>query len=107
MSETTDRKPSAFNIFRERYPEVGEAYAAMGDAAYRAGPLSDRETRLVKLALAIGSGHEGGVHSHVRRGLREGLSPEELRHVALLALSSQGLSVCVSAMSWIDDIAEQ
>ncbi len=98
--------PQTFQKFRERYPDVAEGYEKMGDAAYRAGPLSEREARLVKLALAIGAGQEGGVHSHVRRGLRQGMSAEELRHVAILAITSIGLSASMAALSWIDDLAE-
>jgi len=59
---------------------------------------------LVKLALAIGIASEGAVHSHARRALEEGLTPEELLHVVLLAIPTTGLPNAVKALAWVEDI---
>jgi alkylhydroperoxidase/carboxymuconolactone decarboxylase family protein YurZ len=40
----------------------------------------------------------------VRRGLKAGLTPAELRQVALLAITTLGWSSSVAALSWINDI---
>jgi alkylhydroperoxidase/carboxymuconolactone decarboxylase family protein YurZ len=56
----------------------------------------------VKLAIAVGAGKEGAVHSHVRRGLSAGLTREEMRHVALLAITTLGWPSAVAALTWID-----
>jgi alkylhydroperoxidase/carboxymuconolactone decarboxylase family protein YurZ len=85
---------------------VWTAYQALGEACAKTGPLDGRTRRLVKLALAIGARSEGAVHSHTRRGLEEGLSADELRHVAMLAIPTLGFPTSIAAMSWIDDIAE-
>lgn len=61
----------------------------------------------MKLALAIGAGSEGAVHSHVRRALAEGASREELEHVALLAIPTLGFPQAVAALTWIKDITKQ
>lgn len=98
------RLPSAAQIVADRYPEIWRASEALGEACYRAGPLDGRVARLVKLALAIGSGSEGAVHSHVRRGYEEGLSVEDVRHVALLALHTIGFPRMVAALTWVDDV---
>lgn len=98
--------PQTFKQFRERYGDVAEAYEKLGNAAYGAGPLSEREARLVKLALAAGARLEGAVHSQARRALRDGMSIDELRHVAVLGITTLGLSASMAAMSWIDDLAE-
>lgn len=90
----------------EEHPTLWRAYEALGKACAQAGPLDGRTRRLVKLALAIGRGSEGAVHSHVRRALDEGLSAGELRHVALLAAPTLGFPATVAALSWIGDIAE-
>lgn len=82
--------PEAFVRLRQEFPQVAEAYDALGDAAYRAGPLDAKTASLVKLALAIGGGLEGAVHSHTRRALEHGASPEEIRHVVALAITTQG-----------------
>ena len=46
------------------------------------------------------------MHSHVRRGLDEGITGAELKHVALLAISTLGLSKAVAALTWIEDITD-
>jgi alkylhydroperoxidase/carboxymuconolactone decarboxylase family protein YurZ len=61
----------------------------------------------VKLALALGALSEGAVHSHARRGLADGLSPEELKHVALLAIPTLGLPQAVKGLTWIEDITKK
>lgn len=95
-------KPVA-GLERER-PEVWAAYQALGKACAEAGPLDARTRRLVKLALAVGGGAEGAVHSHVRQGLDEGISRDELRHVAVVAIPTLGFAKAMAARTWIDDI---
>jgi hypothetical protein len=58
----------------------------------------------VKLALAIGAGSEGPVHSHVRRGVDEGISAAEMQYVALLAIPTLGLPNAIGGMTWIDGL---
>jgi alkylhydroperoxidase/carboxymuconolactone decarboxylase family protein YurZ len=47
------------------------------------------------------------VHSQVRRGIAEGLSRDEHRHVAFLAMTILGLPKAVAALTWIEDIVEE
>jgi AhpD family alkylhydroperoxidase len=101
---SSEALPPLVQHLAEQFPEVWSAYNRLGEAAAAAGPLDAKTQRLVKLALAIGGACEGGVHSHVRRGLGEGLTPEELRHVALLAVTTLGWPSAVRAHSWIDDM---
>ena len=88
------------------YPEVWNAYASLGKACSEAGPLDGRSARLVKLALAIGALSEGAVHSHTRRAIAEGLSKDELKHVALLAIPTLGFPQGVKVLTWIEDVTE-
>lgn len=90
----------------DEHPKVWNTYQELGKACAEAGPLDDRTARLVKLALAIGARSQGAVHSHVRRGLNEGLTPEELRHVATLAIPTLGFPQAVAALTWIDDLVD-
>ena len=99
-----EKLPSGAGRLADRYPAVWTAYERLGEAAAEAGPLDIKMRRLVKLALAIGGGSEGAVHSHVRRALAEGLTKQELRHVILLAISGLGLPAAVKAMTWMDDV---
>jgi alkylhydroperoxidase/carboxymuconolactone decarboxylase family protein YurZ len=98
--------PSGAGVLARRFPKIWESYAALGERCAEAGPLDARTRHLVKIALAAGAGSEGAVHSHVRRGLAEGLTKDEIRHVALLAVPTLGLPGAVRTMTWMDDILE-
>jgi len=96
--------PKRYTKFLEDYPHVGEAYRALGDTVHSAGPLDRRSQALVKLGIAIGSRSEGGVHSHVRKSLEAGLTPDEIRHAVLQATTTVGFANMMAALSWADDI---
>jgi len=97
-----DAKARSFVDFDKRFPEVSEAYEALGEATHAAGPLTVRERRLVKLAIAVGGRLEGAVRSHARRATREGIERAALDQVAVLAVSTSGLPTAVATLSWID-----
>lgn len=107
-SNTTRTKktplPSFAASIAKRYPVVWEAYSNLGEAIATAGPLTERERRLVKLALAVGSGSEGATHSHTRQAVADGLTPAEVRHVALLAITTIGWPNSAAALSWLEDV---
>lgn len=97
--------PAFAGSIARRFPKVWDAYTKLGEETAAAGPLTERERRLVKLALAIGSGSEGATHSHARQALAEGLlAPAEIRHVALLAITTTGWPAGAAALSWVDDV---
>lgn len=96
--------PDVLREFAAKYPQVWDAYNRLGEAAAEAGPLDERTQRLVKLAIAIGAGREGAVHSHARRALKAGITPEELLHVGLLAITTIGWSGAFAAITWIMDV---
>ena len=95
--------PSFYAAFQNRYPDIAKAYEALGDATRAAGPLDAKTAALIKLALAAGARMEGGVHSHVRRALAAGASDEELRHVALLGITTLGFPSAMAVRAMIDD----
>jgi 4-carboxymuconolactone decarboxylase len=99
--------PEPYKEVRERYPEVAKAYDALGDATHEAGPLSERERRLVKLAMSIGAGHEGATHSHTRKALQHGISEDEVRHAVVLATTTLGFPAMVRALTWVEDVIER
>ncbi len=98
------RLPKTFDEFVGAFPEVGNAWEALGKAA-RSGPLGPRTCELVKLGIAIGGRSEGAVHSSARKALEAGAKKDELYQVALLATSTIGLPNAVAAFTWIRDIA--
>jgi AhpD family alkylhydroperoxidase len=106
MAERPENLPSGAGEVARAYPEVWNADAALGKACSEAGPINGRTARLVKLALAIGTLSEGAVHSHTRRALAEGVSKEELKQVALLAVPTLGFPQGVKALTWIEDVTD-
>lgn len=88
------------------HPDVWESFQRLGTATSDAGPLDDRSKRLVNLALAIGADSEGATHSHARRALSEGLSREELEHVAYLAITTLGWPRAARGLAWIRDVTD-
>jgi alkylhydroperoxidase/carboxymuconolactone decarboxylase family protein YurZ len=95
--------PKTVNQFRKRYPKVWKAFNDLGDRCHEAGPLDEKSRRLVKLALSIGAGLEGATHSALRNARKTGIAPEEIEHVAILAISTLGLPAATRAMTWIAD----
>ena len=95
--------PKAVNQFCKRHPEVWKAFNDLGDRCHEAGPLDEKSRRLVKLALSIGAGLEGATHSAVRNARKAGITPGEIDHVAVLAISTLGLPAATRAMTWITD----
>ncbi|HEV8682410.1 MAG TPA: carboxymuconolactone decarboxylase family protein [Actinomycetota bacterium] len=56
---------------------------------------------MAKLGIAIGRESEGGVRSHARKALAEGIEREAIRQVALLAISTGGYPAAMAAYGWI------
>lgn len=98
-----DELPQPFQDFNKDHPKVAERYEALAASAHEAGPLDDRTRRLVKLALAVGGRLEGAVRAHARQARKAGLSPAEMEHVVLLALTTIGLPSTIAARTWIRD----
>lgn len=98
--------PKRFKKFTQDYPQVAKAYEELGDAVHSAGPLDEKTRALIKLAISTGARLEGAVHSHARKALKAGCTPEEMRQVALLSLPTIGLPSMMAALSWIDEIIE-
>jgi 4-carboxymuconolactone decarboxylase len=99
--------PKRYLRFFERYPAVGSAYRSLGDAVAEAGPLDGKSRALIKLGIAIGARMEGAVHSHTRKALEAGATPEEIRHAALQSTTTIGFPNMMAALSWIDDVLER
>ncbi len=99
-----DHLPGVYLRFREDYPAVADALDGLGEAADGAGPLDERTARLVKLGLAVGALAEGSVRSNARKALAAGASPEEVRQVAMLAITTCGFPAAIAGVGWIDEV---
>jgi 4-carboxymuconolactone decarboxylase len=99
----SDKLPLPVEDFKRDYAAVWQAFTQLGNRCHEAGPLDDKTRRLVKLALTIGAGLEGATHSAVRNALAKGITPAEIKHTAVLAVTTLGLPAAVRALTWISD----
>ena len=95
--------PESIVEFRRKFPAVWQAFASLGEKCHETGPLDVKTRRLVKLAVAIAARHEGAVHSAARNAMRSGVTPEEMFHVAILAITTIGWPASYAAMTWINE----
>ncbi len=100
----TDYLPEVYQQFGRRFPGVKESFDALGAAEHEAGPLSEKERRLVKLGIAVGAESEGAVRSHVRKLLNAGVSEEEILHTIVLALTTVGFPATNAALGWAEEV---
>ena len=100
----TEYLPEVYQNFERRYPALKEAFDALGAAEHDAGPLGERERRLIKLGIAVGAQSEGGVRSHVRKLLGIGVSEAEILHTIVLALTTIGFPATNAALSWTERV---
>ena len=98
--------PHAYQRFAKEHPAVIASYESLAEEIRVAGPLDARTAALVKLALALASGLEGGTHSAVRKALDAGCTRDEVLHVALLGLTTMGFPAMMRARSWVLDVLD-
>jgi alkylhydroperoxidase/carboxymuconolactone decarboxylase family protein YurZ len=106
MSNRHAYLPRIYRDLRAEHPELAAAYDALGATCHEAGPLSGRDQRLVKLGIAVGLSSEGAVRSHVRRGLADGLSRDELLHAVTVAMPTAGFPATAAAYRWALDVLD-
>jgi 4-carboxymuconolactone decarboxylase len=100
----TDHLPQIYVDFTERYPEVAEAQGELARRIREATPFDGATDRLLKLAMAIGAEAEGAVRSSARKALQQGQSPDDLRAVALLAITTCGFPTAVAGLRWLQEV---
>ncbi len=99
--------PQNYLKLKKRERAFVAAVEALGQAAKQAGPLDEKTAHLVQLAAAAGIRSEGSVHSHVRRALDAGATPEEIRHALILLTSTIGFPTVAAALSWAGDVLKR
>ncbi len=97
-------RPSFYHHVAERHPAYMQALDALGVAVRQAGPLDEQTIQLVQLAGAAAARSEGAVHSHTRRALQCGATPEAVRHALIALTSTIGFPNVVAALSWAEDL---
>jgi len=96
--------PREYWKLKRQYPAYLDAVEALGAAVRRAGPLDEKATQLVQIGAAAAIRSEGALHSHVRRALDAGATPDEIRHALISITSTIGFPNVRAALSWADDV---
>ena len=95
-----------FTWLLEKFGKVMENHQEFGKALRDAGPINEKDANLIQLGAAAAIKAEGAVHSHVRRALDAGASPDEIYHTIILLASTIGFPAVAAALSWARDIIE-
>ena len=103
----TVKPPSLYLRFQEDYPAFFEAWESIGTAARAAGPIDIKTAHLVQLAASAAIRSEGAVHSHVRRALEAGATPEDIRQALMLTAPTIGFPNVIAALSWAQDVLKR
>lgn len=90
--------------FLERFPEIAEAQGVLARRVREQNPFDDRTDRLIKLAMAVGAEAEGAVRSNVRKALQHGATVDDVRAVALAAITTCGFPAAIAALGWIEEV---
>jgi 4-carboxymuconolactone decarboxylase len=99
-----DKVPEWYARTTEKYPQFAKALETLGETIRREGPLDNKSAHLIQLAAAAAIRSEGAVHSHARRALQAGATPEEVHHALLLLTSTIGFPSVSAALSWVNDL---
>jgi 4-carboxymuconolactone decarboxylase len=97
-------KPGFYLSLTRKHPQYIAAVEGLGEAIRASGPLDSKTLHLVQLAAAAAIRSEGAVHSHVRRALEEGASPDEIHHALICLTSTIGFPNVTASLSWCDDV---
>ncbi len=102
MSE--EKLPNWYTVVSEKHGEFMRAVQELGKAVREEGPLDEKTAHLIQLAAAATLRSEGAVHSHVKRAIEAGATPEEIYHAIILLTSTIGFPTVSAALSWVQDI---
>ncbi len=105
MSEV--KYPAWYAHIKEKHGAFVKALEQLGEAIRQEGPLPEKTAHLVQLAAAAAIRSEGSVHSHTRRALQAGATPEEISHALIMLTSTIGFPTVSAALSWAYEVIEK
>ncbi|MEW6010928.1 MAG: carboxymuconolactone decarboxylase family protein [Euryarchaeota archaeon] len=100
----TKKYPDHHVSIRSRYPEYSSILSDLGKVVRKSGPIDHKHSHLIQLSASAAIKSEGAVHSHVKRAINAGATPEEIYHTIMLVTSIIGFPSVAAAISWADDI---
>jgi AhpD family alkylhydroperoxidase len=96
--------PEQYSDIKKRFSKLLKAVDNLGKVTRDSGPIGKKTSHLIQLAAAAAIRSEGAVHSHARRALKAGATPEEIYHAIILLTSTIGFPTVSAALSWVDDV---
>jgi AhpD family alkylhydroperoxidase len=99
-----EKLPKHYLFEKKEHEAFIGAVEALGKTLREQGPLDEKTANLIQLAAAAAIHSEGAVHSHVRRAVESGATPEEIYHTLMLLTSTLGYPTVSAALSWAEDI---
>lgn len=96
-----------FSWLLQKFDAVMEKHQDLGKVLRDAGPIDEKNSQLIQLGAAAAIRAEGAVHSHVKRAMKAGASPEEIYHTIILLTSTIGFPAVAAALSWSREIIEK
>ena len=101
--KNASKPPKFYTDFLKKYPEVGAQYEKMGQVVHQLGPLNERDSALVKLAISGSHLFHSAFKAHIRKAIAAGITRAEIEHVALLTLPTIGFPTMMAMLSLIED----
>ena len=99
--------PATFTRIMSKYPALAQAVEQLGKTVKDSGTIDEKTAQLIQLAAAASIRSEGAVHSHARRAVDAGASPEEINHSIILLTSTIGFPAVMAALSWVEETLEK
>lgn len=91
----------------KKFPAVIAAVENLGATVRDAGPIDNKTSELIQLAVAAAAQSTGSVRSHARRALAAGATKEEICHALLLPVSTIGFPKVAAALDWVSEILKK
>jgi len=98
------RFPDWYLNVKKRHKKYMSAIEKLGKAVREEGPLDEKTAQLIQLAAATAIRSEGAVHSHAKRAIEAGATPDEVYHALMLLTSTVGFPIVSAAMSWVESV---
>ena len=99
--------PEWFDCIKHKHPRLFGVVEDLGKVVREEGPLDKKTTHLIQLAAAAAIRSEGSVHSHVRRAIEAGATPDEISHAIIVLTSTIGFPQVSAALRWVGDVIQE
>jgi len=109
LSKKTDLEelPPTLRDFIKAHPEVWSAHEKLGIESAKAGPLSEKQVQLIKLAVTGSQMLETAFKTHVRKAVGAGATRAEIEHAIIQLLPLVGMGRMMMAMKWYQESLRQ